>query len=63
METFWVLSFEAMVCEKRNRLKPDIISTVVFLYGSWELVEEFWMKKEREERELDKQKDLVVLDE
>ena len=52
-----------MVCEKRNRLKPDIISTVVFLYGSWELVEEFWMKKEREERELDKQKDLVVLDE
>ena len=53
----------AMVCEKRNRLKTDIISTVVFLYGSWELVEEFWIKKEREERELDKQKDLVVLDE
>ena len=43
--------------------KPDIISTVVFLYGSWELVEEFWMKKEKGEREYDKQKDVVVLEE
>ena len=36
-----------IITEKRSRLKPDIVSTVVFLYGSWELVEEYWLKKIR----------------
>ena len=31
--------------------------------ASWELVEEFWMKKEKGEREYDKQRDVVVLEE
>ena len=38
------------------------VSTVVFLHGSWDLVEEFWMKKEKGEREYDAEKDVVVLE-
>ena len=51
-----------IITEKRSRLKPDIVSTVVFLYGSWELVEEYWLKKDKEEREKQTQKTVVVVD-
>ena len=50
------------LCGKCVSQRWENISTVVFLYGSWELVEEFWMKKERGEREYDAEKDVVVLE-
>lgn len=52
-----------IITEKRNRLKPDIVSAMVFLHGSWDLVEKYWVKKDKEERDTKCQNNLVVLDE
>ena len=44
-------------------LKPDIVSAMVFLHGSWDLVKKYWVKEDKEERDTKCQKNLVVLDE
>ena len=34
---------------------------MVFLHGAWDLVEEYWMKKDKEERDNESKKNVVVL--
>ena len=38
-----------VVAKQRASLKPDVVSTITFLYGSWKLVEEYWAKRDEEE--------------
>ena len=52
-----------IITEKRNRLKPDIVSAMVFLHGSWDLVEKYGVKEDKKERDTKCQSNLVVLDE
>ena len=42
-------------------METDIVSTMVFLHGAWDLVEEYWMKKDKEERDNESKKNVVVL--
>ena len=46
-----------VVTKQRASLKPDIVSTIMFLYGSWKLVDEYWAKRDDEEGKV-----LVVID-
>ena len=38
-----------VVTKQRASLKPDIVRTIMFLYGSWKLVNEYWAKRDEEE--------------
>ena len=54
----WKFSTAGIVVTKqRASLKPDSVSTIMFLYGSWKLVDEYWAKRDDEEGKV-----LVVID-
>ena len=48
------------VTKKRTCLNPDIVSTMIFLYGSWELVEEYLVTRDNEEDE--EVKEIIVVE-
>ena len=37
------------VTKQRACLKPDDVGTIMLLYGSWRLVEEYWATRDEEE--------------
>ena len=37
------------VTKQKACLKPDVVGTIMLLYGSWRLVEEYWATRDEEE--------------
>ena len=46
-----------VITKHRASLKPDMVGTIMLLYGSWRIVDEYWAKRDKEEG-----KGLVVID-